>query len=114
MLTLEKLRELGANTEEGMARCRNNEEFYLKLVGMALADDSFEKLAEAVEKKDLDEAFERAHALKGVLGNVSLTSLAEPVVEVTEELRARKDIDYSPYIEKMNDLLAKFRELANG
>ena len=113
MMTLEKLDALGAATSEGMERCMNNEEFYLRLVRMALDDDTFDKLADAIERGDLDEGFEHAHALKGVLGNVALTSLAEPVAEMTEELRARNDIDYSPYMETISERLKKFRELAS-
>ena len=111
MMTIDKLKELGADTADGLARCLNNEEFYMKLVGMALQDDGFEKLEEAVKNGDFEEGFERAHALKGVLGNVSLTNLYEPIAEITEELRARNDIDYAPYLEKIASELAKYREL---
>ena len=30
MLTVAALREFGANTEEGLSRCMNNEAFYLR------------------------------------------------------------------------------------
>ena len=111
MITIEKLNELGANTEEGLARCLGNEEFYLKLVNMVLADDSFERLEAAIEKGDLETAFDRAHALKGSVGNVSLTNVLAPIEEMTEDLRARKDIDYSEKIAKMKEELAKLRAL---
>ena len=110
-MTLEQLNELGAKTGEGMERCLNNEEFYLRMVGMALGDDGYDKLKEAIEAGDLDEAFERAHALKGLLANVSLTNLLEPVAEMTEELRARNDIDYKAYLDKMFEELGKLRAL---
>ena len=111
MLTIDALKALGANTDEGLTRCMNNEAFYLRMVGMALADDSFEKLAEAVDRGDLDEAFEKAHALKGVLSNVSLTTIAEPVSEITEDLRARTDKDYSAQIAVIAEEIAKYRAL---
>ena len=47
MLTIEKLREFGANVDEGMSRCMNNETFYLHLVNMALQDGGFERLRQA-------------------------------------------------------------------
>ncbi|MBE6019276.1 MAG: Hpt domain-containing protein [Clostridiales bacterium] len=111
MLTIDDLKSLGANTDEGLTRCMGMEEFYLRMVKMALSDDSFEKLREAVQKGDLDEGFERAHALKGVLTNVALTSLADPVIEMTEQLRARNDIDYSELLGRMEEVLAKYRAL---
>lgn len=111
MITLDALKELGADTASGMARCINDEGFYLKMVGMALQDPSFDQLKEAIAAGDLDTAFERAHSLKGVMGNVALTSLFEPISEITEELRARNDIDYSDYMDRIFTELEKYRAL---
>ena len=94
MLTLEKLKQFGADTGDGLARCMNNEEFYLKMVNMGLADERFEALGSVLEAGDKAAAFEMAHALKGVLGNLALTPLYEPFSEMTELLRAGKDADY--------------------
>ena len=38
MLTIETLKEFGADVNEGLNRCMNNESFYLMLIGKALAD----------------------------------------------------------------------------
>jgi len=111
MLTTDNLKALGANTDEGLTRCLGKEDFYLRMVSLALADDGFERLRSAVENGDLNEGFERAHALKGVLSNVSLTSLAEPVAEITEELRAGKDIDYSGLLDRIDETLKKYRSI---
>ena len=94
MLTIDTLRQFGADTRDGLGRCMNNEAFYLRLVGMALNDANFGRLEEAVKNGDLSAAFEAAHALKGVLANLSLTPLCTPVSEMTELLRARQDADY--------------------
>ena len=99
MLTINDLREFGADVDEGLSRCMNNEAFYLKLVKMALEDGGYEKLKDALESGNLDAAFECAHALKGMLGNLSLTPLYTPASELTELLRARKEADYSAYLE---------------
>ena len=104
MITVEKLRSIGISPEDGLGRCLNNEEFYLSLVKMIPGDEGFSKLEEALGKRDLDAAFEAAHALKGVLGNLSLNTIYDPVVEITELLRARTDTDYS---DLMADILAK-------
>ena len=111
MLTIDNLRSLGANTDEGLARCLGKEDFYLRMVSMALADNGFEKLREAVTSGDLNEGFERAHALKGVLSNVALTTLADPIAEITEELRARNEIDYSGLLDRIDEELQKYRAL---
>jgi len=68
MLTIDELKALGADTEDGLKRCLGKEDFYLRMVRMALSDDGFERLKAAVETGNLDEGFERAHALKGGVG----------------------------------------------
>ena len=88
MLTVDALREFGADVADGLGRCMNNEGFYLKLVNMALDDGGFDKLSQALETGDVKEGFEAAHALKGILANLSLTPLLTPVSEMTEILRA--------------------------
>ena len=64
-MTLDALRAYGANTAEGMARCLNDEPFYLEMVAMTLADGSFEKLQAAMDAGDARGAFSAAHSLKG-------------------------------------------------
>ena len=48
MLTIESLRGWGANVDEALVRCLNNESFYLMLVNKAMQDAPFDKLKEAV------------------------------------------------------------------
>ena len=108
MLTIDALRAYGANVDEGLARCMNNEAFYLRLVNMAVGDAGFERLQQAVAANDLDEAFEAAHGLKGMLGNLSLTPAFDLASEVTELLRAKTPADYPDYLAR---LLAQRDEL---
>ena len=89
MITLDALNLYGANTAEGLARCLNNESFYLKMVGMALADKNFDKLKEAMDAGDARAAFSAAHALKGSIGNMALTPIYEPICALTELLRGK-------------------------
>lgn len=101
MLTVEALKNLGINTDEGLNRCLNNEAFYLRLVAKCMQDEHFDLLEEAVGQKRLKDAFEHAHSLKGVVGNLSLTTLYEPIAAITELLRAGTNTDYSGYLEKI-------------
>lgn len=112
MLTVEKLKAYGANTEEALSRCFGKEAFYLQLVNMAYGDQNYAKLEESLKAKDLDAAFEAAHALKGVLGNLSLTPLYNPVSEITELLRAKTDMDYTPLLNEILEQKKKFDALA--
>ena len=94
-MTLDELRSFGAKVDEGLERCMNNEEFYMKMVGKCLDDPKFADLGSALKAGDLDDAFEQAHAIKGVVSNLSLTPLQEKVEEITELLRARTQMDYT-------------------
>lgn len=109
-MTLEALGKFGANVEDGLKRCMNNEAFYLRLVGMALDDGAFESLGATLSENDLDKAFEEAHKLKGATGNLSLTPIYDPLVTLTELLRNKTPGDYDALyktvMEKTNELRA--------
>ena len=101
MLTLEKLREFGADTADGLGRCMNNEAFYLRMVNLALEDGVFERMRTAVEADDVNGIFETAHAMKGMRGNLSLTPLAAAASEMTELARKGSKADYPALWEKI-------------
>lgn len=111
MLTIETLNGFGADTREGLGRCMGNEAFYFRLIGMAAGDANFEKLKTALAAGDLDAAFEASHALKGILGNLSLTPLFAPASEMCELLRARTQMDYGPLLEQLMEQKAKLDAL---
>ena len=114
MITLDFLRRFGANVDEGMERCLGEEEFYLEMVDMTLADDNFEKLISAVEAGDKKAAFEAAHALKGITANVALTPLYKETSEMTELLRAGEDADYPAYLKRILALRDELLAEKNG
>lgn len=103
MITIEALKEFGADTEKGLNMCMGNEALYLRLVGSVPGEQRFDELVSALDKKDFDAAFDAAHALKGVLGNLSLTPLYDKASVITEHLRSRTDMDYSELIKELTD-----------
>ena len=111
MLTLENLKNFGADVDDGLARCMNNENFYLMLVGKTLNDNRIDALEAQILAGDLDAAFETAHALKGLYANLSLTPLTKPVTEMTELLRNRTKTDYSGLITEAKSQYAKLNSL---
>ena len=113
MLTMEQLRAFGADVDTGLSRCMGSEAFYLRMVGMLFGERNFDALERAVEADDLKAAFEAAHALKGVLGNLALTPLSEPVSELTEQLRSGTPGDYRPQVQAILAKLAELKSL-NG
>ena len=114
MLTVQSLREFGANVDEGLTRCMGREDFYLRLVRMAREDSNMRKLREALDKNDLDAAFEAAHALKGVMANLALTPVLKPVSEITECLRSRTQMDYQPLMRQIETAWQQFTALTDA
>ncbi len=112
MITIEKLKAYGANVEEGLQRCMNMPDFYLMLVNKSIANNQIPSLEEAINSNDLQKAFEIAHSLKGVFGNLSITPLYEAFVEITEPLRNKVAMDYNPLLTKIKNLYQSFADLA--
>ena len=111
MLSIDTLKALGAKTEEGLTRRMGQEEFYYKMIRMVLGDGNFERMGQAVEQGDLDAAFEAAHALKGVAGNVALTPLYEALSNITERLRVKEDADYPALLKAVREQRDAFAAL---
>lgn len=113
MLTIEALKAYGADVDDGLTRCMNNQAFYIKLIGKAVEDPNFKKLEDSISAKDFDSAFEAAHSLKGVLGNLALTPIYKPVFDITELLRAKVDMDYAPLLNEIKNKKAELKALAD-
>ena len=78
----------GMDHENTMKRFVGNQGMYLKMLDVFLADSSMGTLKAALGEGDLNGAFEAAHALKGMAGNMGLSRLYEAVCAITEPLRA--------------------------
>lgn len=81
--------EYGADYDATMGRFMGNEMLYLRILGKLPNDKNMEKLGAAIAAGDLKSAFEAAHTLKGVSGNLGLAPFYEKVCAITEALRGR-------------------------
>ena len=61
-------------------------------MGKGLNDANFDALQAACDAQDAHKAFEAAHALKGAVGNLSLTPIYTPLCALTECLRGQAAI----------------------
>ncbi len=111
MLTIEALKAYGADTQTGLQRCVNREALYFRLVRMIPVHEGFAKLEKAIEEGALDVAFSEAHGLKGVVSNLSLTPLSDPITEITEHLRAGDKIDYSGLMKEIMEQRKKLEDI---
>lgn len=111
MLTIDHLKEYGADVETGLSRCANNEGLYLRLVNLCVQELSSNGLEPALKTGDLDKAFEIAHKLKGGVTNLALTPVADPVCELTDLLRNKTPGNYDALYTQIMKETDKLTEL---
>ena len=92
----EVFQQYGADYETTMARFTGNEQMYLKILSMLPRDKNLHRLDQALQAGDYPAAFDAAHTLKGMAGNLGLTPLYQAVCAIVEPLRAGEKLDYSP------------------
>lgn len=89
----ECLEAYGADYTATMERFMGNEALYRKIFDMFFQDENLGRLGAALKEEDYTAAFEAAHTLKGVTGNMGLTPLYDAVCALVEPLRARERRD---------------------
>ena len=94
----ECLEVYGADYTATMERFMGNEALYLKIFDLFFQDENLQKLSKALERADFTAAFEAAHTLKGVVGNMGLTPLYEAVCALVEPLRLKERQDEYPVL----------------
>lgn len=94
----------GIDYEEGVRRFCGAEDLYCKFLKKFLEDTTFDALRQAMQEEDYEAAFQAAHTLKGLSGNLSLTPLYEASKEIVEMLREGANISganaYLPVVEQ--------------
>ena len=106
---IEMLQEWGCDIKDAMERMMDDEDFYIECLEDIPPDPNFLRLTEALNNKNIEEAFNSAHTLKGVLINLALTPMYNKVVEIVEPLRTGF---CKGLIEKNEELLAMREKLA--
>ncbi len=96
----------GGGYEDALKRLMR-ESFMIRFLHEFTVDPSMSQLNAAMEAEDYEQAFAAAHTLKGVTANLSLVSLNQLAVEITEMLRNGADIegakDMLPILQKSYD-----------
>ena len=109
----DKIEAYGGDYEGTKARFIGNEAMYRKILGMLFKDENLQKLGDALEGGDMQAAFEAAHTLKGVVGNMGLTPLYEAVCAIVEPLRAKTEVDYAALYGAVRAQYARAEALKN-
>lgn len=81
-----ELASYGIDYDDAMERMGGSADFYKQLAMKYLNDSHYVDLVAAMEAKDYDRAYEAAHALKGVSGNLSMADLFKASAAVSDAL----------------------------
>lgn len=111
MLKINKLKEAGIDTDEGIARFCGNQELYEKFLLRFVDEDTFCNLAKAVQNKDFEECFTQSHTLKGVVGNLSMKTLYREASEMCEFFRAKEN---EKGLAKYKDVLSAYNQVISA
>ena len=83
--------QAGISFDDLLSHCIGNRDLAMRMLKKFGNDKSFPRLAEAMGRGDHEAAFEAAHALKGVSGNLGMTKLYEADCLLTDALRGGAD-----------------------
>ncbi|MDL2237581.1 Hpt domain-containing protein [Christensenellaceae bacterium OttesenSCG-928-K19] len=83
----ERLEQAGIDVAQGIGRVMGNEDLYVKLLGKFLQDKNYPDMVACIQNDNLQEAGVKAHALKGVSGNLGMNELQALSLAVERELK---------------------------
>lgn len=83
-----KLSKAGVSANEGIKRFSGNTEKYEELLCQFPEDTHYKAMCSAIENGNAEAAFNAAHALKGMAGNLSMNRLYEDICPLVEVLRS--------------------------
>lgn len=111
MITIEKLKNFGCDTEQGIKNCMDSENLYLILVESFVPDTRIDKLIETLIAGNLVEGFGLAVAEKGIYSHLAITPLATRFAQLSELLRGKANMDYAPLLGEIKYTYDSFLEL---
>lgn len=101
MNLFDELKTLGVDVDDGLKRIMGNEKLYRKLLGSFVRMIRAQALPVDFDTTDCTDAIERAHAIKGTAGNLSLTPIYESYSEILNLLRSGKPEEAKAVLEKV-------------
>lgn len=102
------LEDGGINVTDAMQRFMNNEKLLERFLKKFEADTSYGNLVAAMEAKNCEKAFEAAHTLKGIAGNLAFSQLLALVSEQTDYLRGK---DFEPADKMMPEIAEAYEKV---
>lgn len=88
MSLFDELKELGVDVDGGLKRINGNEKLYTRLLGTFVKTIKGQAVQADFDLSELDGVKEKAHAIKGTAGNMSITPVYDAYTEIMNLLRA--------------------------
>ena len=104
----ELLVNAGIDVDDLVARCMGNVQLAERLLQKFSMDANYRTLCQAAQDKDRDKALQAAHGLKGVCGNLSMTTLH---ALLTERVLAMRSGDWEKAEHLMPEIVCTYEEV---
>ena len=114
MELFEELKTLGVDVEGGLRRINNNAKLYTRLLGTFVKSIEGQSVAPDFDEAQVAEAVEKAHAIKGTAGNLSITPVYEAYTKVVDLLRAGQIDDARPILQEIQPVQAAIVDCIKG
>ena len=107
---LNELKNLGVDIDEGLERFSGNSSLYARMMGKLPSSINDLEVMSAIEANDIEAAITKAHTIKGVTGNLSVTPLYTAYTQIVNELRAGNGAAAKEILEKILPLQKQILE----
>lgn len=101
MSLFDELRTLGVDVDGGLKRINNNEKLYTRLLGSFVKSIDSQYVPADFDEANVTEQIEKAHAIKGTAGNLSITPVYEAYTKVVDLLRSGQIEEARPILEEV-------------
>ena len=106
-MTIEEIyQKVGGDYKDALGRLMNDK-LIARFLSKFRGSDYLQPIQSAYAKKDYKAVFEAAHALKGVAGNLSLTSIfliASEITEATRNLKEGEEVSLEDQIARLTEI----------
>lgn len=111
-----ELSEVGLDCTEMVEKFMDSEAMFLKFFKkfFTAADSVVQELAEAVASDDHAAIENRAHALKGLSGNIGLNGVYNPAKKIVDDVRAGQFGGYKYDFDKLQAVYTKARKICES
>ncbi len=110
----DELIEVGLDVTEMIEKFMDSEEMFLKYLKkfFGTADSVVEELSAAISSDDHSAIENRAHALKGLSGNIGLNGVYNPAKKIVDDVRSSNFSEYKADFEKLETNYIKAKNAA--